>query len=395
MNIPNRYIPEKTKEKIIDRQNGKCANFPGSKLWRIGVYECLLWKYRKGKFDESGYEFDHVIEFCLTKDNNINNLQALCPMCHSVKTKNFDVKDKSLINESEDSLSNSECDEFVNENRNIFRTGCVEYKYDGEKIPIVFDESGDVWMGAIEVVLLLGYAFGAFRNAIRKNVDIQCRKAYHKFNFRNNNFNSHKIFINEPGLYSLMLKSRMKKAKKFSHWVTHEVLPSIRKYGSYTISDEKQKELDYILKKINLLENECKRLSKIKESNGIIYVVNNAKGLYTINVETDQSNIKKISKSNIVHLIKFSNPFQLEACIRICLRKYLTQGKMYKCSLEIIKNAMTKYIHKINRLCNGKSGSKTNKRKTDRNLVKNTLIALKKKEHMIRSQNLATKRKSN
>lgn len=46
------------------------------------------------------------------------------------------------------------------------------------------------------------------------------------------------ILINEPGLYSLIIKSRKPEAKKFKRWVTHEVLPSIRKTGQYDISQD-------------------------------------------------------------------------------------------------------------------------------------------------------------
>lgn len=52
------------------------------------------------------------------------------------------------------------------------------------------------------------------------------------------------IFINESGLYSLILSSKLPAAKKFKHWVTSEVLPSIRKTGSYTISAKTQQEID-------------------------------------------------------------------------------------------------------------------------------------------------------
>jgi len=41
------------------------------------------------------------------------------------------------------------------------------------------------------------------------------------------------VVINEPGLYSLILRSRKPKAKEFKRWVTHEVLPTIRKTGAY------------------------------------------------------------------------------------------------------------------------------------------------------------------
>ena len=44
------------------------------------------------------------------------------------------------------------------------------------------------------------------------------------------------IIINESGLYSLILSSKLPTAKKFKHWVTSEILPAIRKNGGYMVS---------------------------------------------------------------------------------------------------------------------------------------------------------------
>lgn len=52
--------------------------------------------------------------------------------------------------------------------------------------------------------------------------------------------------VNEPGLYSLVLGSRKPEAKAFKRWITHEVIPSIRKTGSYTF-DGTSKELQAII----------------------------------------------------------------------------------------------------------------------------------------------------
>ena len=49
--------------------------------------------------------------------------------------------------------------------------------------------------------------------------------------------------INEPGLYSLILTSRKPEAKAFKRWITHEVIPSIRKYGAY-VTDEVLDQMD-------------------------------------------------------------------------------------------------------------------------------------------------------
>ncbi len=50
--------------------------------------------------------------------------------------------------------------------------------------------------------------------------------------------NQKTIVINESGLYSLILKSRKPEAKKFKRWITKEVIPSIRKEGTYGLSDD-------------------------------------------------------------------------------------------------------------------------------------------------------------
>ncbi|QXZ14023.1 Bro-N domain-containing protein [Pseudomonas sp. AO-1] len=46
------------------------------------------------------------------------------------------------------------------------------------------------------------------------------------------------VMINEAGLYSLVLSSRKPQAKRFKRWVTHDVLPSLRKTGSYSLSEK-------------------------------------------------------------------------------------------------------------------------------------------------------------
>ena len=52
-------------------------------------------------------------------------------------------------------------------------------------------------------------------------------------------------FINESGLYSLILSSKLESAKRFKHWVTSEVLPAIRKQGGYMVA--KQGESDEVI----------------------------------------------------------------------------------------------------------------------------------------------------
>ncbi|MZP28673.1 phage antirepressor Ant [Heliobacterium undosum] len=60
--------------------------------------------------------------------------------------------------------------------------------------------------------------------------------------------------VNEPGLYSLILASRKPEAKAFKRWVVHEVLPSIRQTGSYTIHKEKRPDFEGRILPTNYME---------------------------------------------------------------------------------------------------------------------------------------------
>ncbi|MCM3488815.1 phage antirepressor KilAC domain-containing protein [Alkalihalophilus marmarensis] len=61
--------------------------------------------------------------------------------------------------------------------------------------------------------------------------------------------------INEPGLYSLILGSRKKEAKQFKRWITHEVIPSIRKHGMYA-KDELLDNPDLLIEVASKLKEE-------------------------------------------------------------------------------------------------------------------------------------------
>ena len=69
------------------------------------------------------------------------------------------------------------------------------------------------------------------------------------------------LVVNEPGLYSLILGSRKPEAKAFKRWITHEVIPSIRKTGSYQVQPMTQAEI--LLHTAQLMVNQEKKLLAI------------------------------------------------------------------------------------------------------------------------------------
>ena len=69
--------------------------------------------------------------------------------------------------------------------------------------------------------------------------------------------------INEPGLYSLVLSSRKPEAKAFKRWITHEVIPAIRKYGGYMTKSL----LEQVLENPNLIYEFARRMLAEQQKN--------------------------------------------------------------------------------------------------------------------------------
>lgn len=106
-----------------------------------------------------------------------------------------------------------------------------------------------------DVAETLGYSNTA--KAIRDHVDIEDRRSERIVHPSGGTQDS--VVINESGLYSLILKSKLPNAKKFKRWVTNEVLPSIRKHGAYMADDVLSKALtspEFGIRLLTELKNE-------------------------------------------------------------------------------------------------------------------------------------------
>lgn len=93
--------------------------------------------------------------------------------------------------------------------------------------------NGEPYFVGKDVTDILGYQNGS--RDINRHVDEDDREKVMIFD---GNQDKESIIINESGLYSLILSSKLPNAKKFKRWVTSEVLPAIRKTGSYSIQSK-------------------------------------------------------------------------------------------------------------------------------------------------------------
>lgn len=100
---------------------------------------------------------------------------------------------------------------------------------------IVLDN--EPWFIGKDVADALGYR--DYRHAVRDHVQSDDKQIFKGGETPLMKIPNYGItLINESGLYSLIFSSKMERAKEFKHWVTSEVLPSIRKNGSYAINPE-------------------------------------------------------------------------------------------------------------------------------------------------------------
>lgn len=130
------------------------------------------------------------------------------------------------------------------------------YKFHGsDPVRVVTGEDGEPWFVAKDVCDILGHS------NVSMALDRLDDDERSKFNLgRQGNTN----IVNEAGLYSLVLGSRKPEAHEFKRWVTHEVLPSIRKHGGYLAGQEQMTPEQMVLASMRYLE------SKISEQQATI-----------------------------------------------------------------------------------------------------------------------------
>lgn len=93
------------------------------------------------------------------------------------------------------------------------------------------------WFVGRDIALALGYSKP--ENAVASHVEDEDKTTTP---IQGSGYKTKAIIINESGMYCLILSSKLPNAKKFKHWVTSEVLPTLRKTGTYTMPDAEKAE---------------------------------------------------------------------------------------------------------------------------------------------------------
>lgn len=136
------------------------------------------------------------------------------------------------------------------------------FNFDHTPVRILTDENNEPWFIAKDICDILNYTNAS--KAISDHIDPEDK-------LNNDSLSSlgqrGGWLINESGLYSLVLSSKLPTAKEFKRWVTHEVLPSIRKHGAYMTQQTLDKALtspDFLIQLATRLKEEQEKVKALE-----------------------------------------------------------------------------------------------------------------------------------
>lgn len=185
------------------------------------------------------------------------------------------------------------------------------FNFNGQQVRTVTINDEPYFVGK-DVAMILGYK--DLSRALNQHVEKENRKSlslkasgdlYPSLWEGKNDF-SNKIVINEAGVYDLIFDSQLPKAHEFKHWVTSEVLPTIRKHGAYMTPQTIEKALlnpDTIINLATQLKKEQEQRKRLQVENEQM----KPKALFADEVSTSNSSIligqlAKILRQNGVNI---------------------------------------------------------------------------------------------
>jgi prophage antirepressor-like protein len=234
-------------------------------------------------------------------------------------------------------------------------------KYDNNIINFVIDKNNIIWFKFLSISNLLNYK--SSKDALKVHVFKENKIRFKELNlYFKSKDRPDTIYINESGLYTFLIKSKMPKAVEFQLWIINEVLPNLRKYGKYEIN----KKIKNKLKKLNNKIKELEKANKILKNNMTknkypigdhIYVITDDSKYkigYTKNLKKrlEVYNTGKANLSTYAYYKKTNCAYEIELCVKALLNKYIYKSnkEFYNCSLDKIIEAITKCI-KIEKKC--------------------------------------------
>jgi len=251
--------------------------------------EEVIKKYNIRK-DKSGlYRLNDIVKNMIKSKNPSSYMDRIKNKKRNKKSKNFYIDESqflAILNKSrskicKDALKILSPPEEIepSEAITIIDIANNNFLFEGNKITLIY-VNNEIWFKGKDIAQILKYQ--DTEQSLKQNIDDEDRIRFTDFDTRFENGYSntvtqngnllntvkkqhpHTIFINESGFYSLIMRSKMKAAKKFQRWVTKEVLPSIRKKGFYNLNQEVPPQIMYDLN--DYINKSCFYIINIKDN---------------------------------------------------------------------------------------------------------------------------------
>ena len=166
------------------------------------------------------------------------------------------------------------------------------FNFNATPLRALTDENGEPWFVAKDVCDILG-----IENSRKATAELDSDEKNTVTISDGIPGNPNKTIISEPGLYKLIMRSRKPEARTFKRWVTHEVLPSIRKHGIYateTTIDQILADPDFGIRLLTDLKEE--RAKRIEAENHVKELEPKAKALEDFTNVPDALLIREAAK---------------------------------------------------------------------------------------------------
>lgn len=138
----------------------------------------------------------------------------------------------------------------------------TRFDFHGANVRVLTDEHGEPWFVGKDVAQVLGYS--DTNKAVAMHVDSEDKKLNDK---TSSSFGQRgATLINESGLYSLILSSKLPQAREFKRWVTSEVLPQIRRTGGYIPINDTDDEKLILAKAVGIFQRTVREKDRIIEN---------------------------------------------------------------------------------------------------------------------------------
>ena len=140
--------------------------------------------------------------------------------------------------------------------------GIQTFNFNDATLRTLMDTAGDPWFVLKDCMNILGNGNPSETIKMFDDDEFSTTEVIDSIGRRQRTY-----IISEPGLYRLVMKSRKPEAKEFQRWITHEVLPTIRKYGAYMTQKTIDKALtnpDFLIQLATKLKEEQEKVKELE-----------------------------------------------------------------------------------------------------------------------------------